>query len=96
MMKHNAIQTAYPIAAGAWGVAIVDLTPLLDLPANGLLFTIAVACVSAYAIIGQLNARPADEVYLVGKAMGRMEAEEEARSGVTRLPERRLRVVDGS
>lgn len=96
MMKHHAIQTAYPIAAGSWGVALVDLTPLLNLPANGLLFTIAVACVSAYAIIGHINARPADEVFLIGKAIGRMEAEEEQRSGVARLPERRLRVVDGS
>ena len=92
-MPHQLVRILRIVAPLAWGLAIVDLTPALTLEANALLFAIAVACVSTYALISHANARPADEVFLVGKEMGRLEAEAEMRSGVTKITERRLTVV---
>lgn len=94
-MPHQLVRILHIVCPLAWGLAIADLTPAVTLEGNATLFTVAVACVSSYALIGRANARPADEVFLVGKEMGRLEAEAEMRSGVTRLAERRLTVVGG-
>lgn len=82
----------------AWGVAIFDVLPWgPSLPSDAFLLLIALACVGTYAWISYNSARPVDEVYLAGKAMGRREVELELAAGdrVVRLPERRLSVVGG-
>jgi len=80
----------------AWAVACIDPIPGgLDLPEKAHLVVIALACVGTYAWISYNSARPVDEVFLAGKALGRREVELEMANPdrVVRMPERRLVVV---
>jgi len=80
----------------AWGVAAFDILPWgWHLPADAALFVVAAACVGSYAWISRAHARPLIETYLAGKEVGRLEAmREQECEKVTRLSDRRLRVVD--
>lgn len=81
----------------AWIVAAVDVSPWgPELDPDASLFVIAAACVSSYAWISKAHARPAVELFLAGKDIGRREAllEQEC-DRVTRLSERHLTVVGG-
>lgn len=84
----------------AWTITGLDtLIPWgPTLSGKAFLFLIALACVGTYAWISYNSARPVDEVYLAGKAMGRRELELEQAAGdsVVRLSERRLTVVGGN
>jgi len=97
-MSHRLTTITRATTAAAWLVAGLDLTPWLDLPANAALYLIALGCVTSYALICRAHARPADEVYLAGKAMGRREAMlEQECERVVRMADRPrgLRVVNG-
>jgi hypothetical protein len=85
------------VAIAAWVVAAVDALPVRwELDPDGSLFVVATACVASYAWIAGLHSRPAVEVYLAGKDVGRREALlEQQCEQVTRLSERRLTVVSG-
>jgi hypothetical protein len=82
----------------AWAIAVLDALPWgPQLPDHAFLLVVALACVGTYAWITYNSARPVDEVYLAGKAMGRREVELERDAGdrVVRMTERRLTVVGG-
>lgn len=98
-MSHKLVIAIRTVAAVAWGLAAVDLIPWgWGLPDKVALFTIAVACVSTYALISHAYARPIDELYRAGKVAGRLEAQAESRHpSVSSLSERRaLRIVSKS
>lgn len=84
-----------------WVVALLDgfKVASFDLSTEQFVIVIALAVTGSFAWIHRTNSRPADEVYLAGKAIGRREAElEQECANVTRMAERpsaqRLRVVD--
>lgn len=96
MRVHNTIRI---VCIALWVVATINVLPdgwLFDLDPDRALFVVAGACVLSYAWIARANARPAHEVYLAGKEVGRREAlREQECENVTRLAERRLSVVPG-
>lgn len=81
----------------AWVLTGVDVLPdgwLWDLRPDLALFLIAAGCVGAYWWITRTHARPVDEVFSAGIAVGRREVElEMASDRVSRMSERRLTVV---
>jgi len=86
------------VAFAAWIVAGLDLSPApISLSGNAALYVIALGCVCSYACIARAHARPADEVFEAGKAIGRREAMlEQECENVRRIGERpRLNVVGG-
>lgn len=82
-----------------WALAAVDVLPWgPELDPDASLFVVAAACVSSYAWITKAHSRPAVEVYLAGKAVGRREAMlEQECENVSRLQDQppSLRIVSG-
>lgn len=99
-MRHAAVIAAKAATITAWVLTGVDVLPdgwLWDLRPDIALYLVAAGCVGAYWMITRAHARPVDEVYAAGVAMGRREVELELDSlRVTRMAERRLRIVDNA
>jgi len=76
--KYAFILTIRVATVAAWIVAGVDAAPWqpwgFELDPDQSLFMVAAACVSSYAWISKAHARPAVELYLAGKDIGRREA----------------------
>lgn len=88
------------VAVVAWAVSAVNILPdgwVFDLRPDQGLFAIAVACVASYAWIARVHAKPAVEMYLAGKEMGRLQyLLEQQCENVQRIPAAPdLRVVSG-
>lgn len=83
----------------AWIVAAIDMLPWgPELDPDASLFVVAAACVSSYAWISKAHARPAVELFLAGKDIGRREALlEQQCENVRRMsePAPSLRIVNG-
>jgi hypothetical protein len=83
----------------AWVVALVDALPWgWELDPDASLLVVAAACVSSYAWISKAHARPAVELFLAGKDIGRREAMlEQQCENVRRMsePAPSLRIVNG-
>jgi len=96
-MRNATVIAAKAATITAWILTGVDVLPdgwLWDLKPDVALYLVAAGCVGAYWMITRCHARPVDEVYSAGIAMGRREVElEHASARVTRLAERRLSVV---
>jgi hypothetical protein len=83
----------------AWVAATIDVLPGgFELDPDASLFVVAAACVSSYAWISKAHARPAVELFLAGKDIGRREALlEQQCENVRRMsePAPSLRIVNG-
>lgn len=88
------------LCVALWVLATINVLPdgwLFDLDPDRALYVIAAACVLSYKWISRAHSRPAVELYLAGKDVGRREAmlEQECQNvqSITTAP--RLTVVEG-
>lgn len=103
-MKYAAVVAIKVATIAAWIVAGVDAAPWqpwgFEMDPDMSLFTVAAACVSSYAWISKAHQRPAVELFLAGKDIGRREAIlEQQCENVKRMSEQQppsLRVVSGA
>ena len=105
-MRYVAVVAAKAATVTAWVLTGVDVLPEgwgWDLRPDVALYLVAAGCVGSYWCITRAHARPVDEVFNAGVALGRLQVERELTSPtVTRLSEQQpatapsLRIVAGA